>query len=124
MREDADPSVEIDRSTGRGDKAPDPLRIDAAERAADDAVGEFGWALPLLGVALLVSPLILVAAGELEIWGAPAAFVYVFVAWGGLIILAARLAARAERAARAEERDLALHGRAAAAQSDQADAPD
>jgi hypothetical protein len=51
-------------------------------------------ALPLAGLALLVSPLLDVFAGDGRVLGLPAGAVYVFAVWFGLIALAARLARR------------------------------
>ncbi|MEY2632077.1 MAG: hypothetical protein RIR00_731 [Pseudomonadota bacterium] len=49
-------------------------------------------ALGLLGGVLLTPPLLGTAQGELGGW--PAFFVYLFVVWGGLIALAARIAGK------------------------------
>lgn len=51
-------------------------------------------ALPALGILLLASPLINIFVGARAIFGIPAPFLYIFLAWAGLIILAHRLAAR------------------------------
>lgn len=81
----------------------DPGERERAERAASLAVGEAGWAAPLLGAALLVSPLIRIASGDGRLFGAPTAFLYLFAVWAALIFFAARMARRAERAERAAQ---------------------
>lgn len=66
---------------------------DIAERALARRRREDGAvALPLLGCLLLVSPLLdLFTHGE-TVMGLPAAYIYVFAVWLGLIVVAARLA--------------------------------
>ncbi len=103
MRQGADRRLS-DKARNVGESAGD------AEEEAEDHVerasaGEVGWALPLLGAALLVSPAIRIVSGDATVFGAPAAFVYIFAAWGLLILLAGRLARRAARAERAERRE-------------------
>lgn len=110
MREGADPSLS---------NAPTDAAVDdaASDRVADAAVGEASWALPLLGAVLLVSPLIRIAADTPESAAEGGAvltsFLYIFVCWGGLILLAARLARRADRAERRAREMIETQRRAA-----------
>ena len=68
---------------------------DLAERALQRRKREdAAVAVPALGVLLLISPLLNVVAGLDSLFGVPAAYVYVFTVWAGLILLTWRLARR------------------------------
>lgn len=59
-----------------------------ARRRREDAA----FALPALGIILLVSPLLNIFAGLETVLGMPATYVYVFCVWMFLIIATARMA--------------------------------
>ena len=68
---------------------------DLAERALERRKREdTALILPALGVILLVTPFLNIFAGADRILGMPAAYVYVFAVWAGLILLTRRLARR------------------------------
>lgn len=60
----------------------------------DDRTREYWIALFLLGVAVLTPPLLLVFNQPTLVFGIPVLFLYLFVAWSGLIALAAAIAHR------------------------------
>jgi hypothetical protein len=68
-----------------------PLARDAAERRRRRDLALF---LPLLGAALLVSPIVNLVADAGNIAGIPVSILYVFGVWFALIVATARLAAR------------------------------
>ena len=71
---------------------------DLAERAlARRKREDSAFALPVLGLLLLASPLLDLVAGDLQVFGIPAAYAYVFAAWIGLILLTRALARRLMR---------------------------
>ena len=94
-------TVETSLKSNAADLLATPLPEAEDEQAA---VGDAGWALPLLGGVLLISPIIRIAASDQTFFGAPSAVAYIFAVWGGLIILASRLARRARRAELAARR--------------------
>lgn len=53
--------------------------------------------LPVVGVALLITPVMTVFTRADSLFGLPTPFVYVFSVWGGLILLALFLGRRALR---------------------------
>ncbi len=63
------------------------LRAHRRERRRDSAI-----ALAVLGILLLCSPLLDIAAGPARLFGVPRAVVFVFTAWLGLIVFAMRMA--------------------------------
>ena len=82
------------------DEAAEERNAEPGEQAGAAAVGDAGWALPTLGAVLLVSPFARLSSGDGVLFGAPVVVVYIFGVWAFLIILAARLAYRAEAAER------------------------
>ena len=77
---------------------------DLAERAflrrkREDAA----FAVPMLGVILLASPLLNVVSGGTRLWGIPLAYVYIFASWAGLILLTRYLIRGLTRAPEGED---------------------
>ncbi|MEM6618969.1 MAG: hypothetical protein AAF631_06665 [Pseudomonadota bacterium] len=81
-------------------------------RAREQRWRDAAWALPVAGVVLLVTPVVALFTGGAGLFGIPAAFIYVFSVWIGLIGCAFALA----------RRRLAAHNDAGAAR--QSPAPD
>ncbi|MGF1502530.1 MAG: hypothetical protein ACFBSD_12000 [Paracoccaceae bacterium] len=81
------------------DGAPDDReRQFRARRLADRAA-----ILPVLGTLLLMPPVAQAFAVEGRLFGVPIVILYVFVVWGALILLAARLAGRLRDAGAPED---------------------
>jgi hypothetical protein len=63
----------------------------------NDRTREYLIALFLLGVLLLVPPFLLVFNRPVQVLGLPLLYLYLFVAWTGLIVLSAVIARRIDR---------------------------
>jgi hypothetical protein len=77
-------------------------RLDAAGRPGEASVGELSFGLFVLALVAF-SPALLAIFGEpVLVFGIPLLYVYIFSAWGVVIVLLARLAGRAGRMALSE----------------------